>query len=263
MKPASIQKFFTRDDYEALIKRYDDQKDWKMIFESIAFLYELSEHVNAGSRTTELGCILFHMFMAKVPLMPYNVKIVAAASLYLACKLDSPRPSNLFVEYTNNKRNPNNPDSTLAETKEQLYLVESKILVELDFALEFEVPRLYLIQFDFNYKAEAKAAISQQLPEDVDADKVFKELWSMLMEFASKCLNDTLYSPLCLYYHPAEIVAACLVFVHTLIVVSGQPLESRPKLLVGEWFTHLHKDIDMEVAAECANEIEQLFCHLK
>lgn len=91
--------------------------------------------------------------------MPYNMKIAAAAALYLACKLDSPRPSNLFIEFTNKKRNPNNPESTEQETKDQLFLVESKILVELDFDLEFEVPRLYFIQFDFTYKPEAKTAI--------------------------------------------------------------------------------------------------------
>ena len=99
-----------------------------------------------------------------------------------------------------------NPDLTLTDTENQIFLVESKILVELDFDLEFELPRNYLIHFDFYYKEKAKAAFIENTPEDVDRDKLFNELWAVQMEMTSKLLNDTFYSPLCLYFHPAEIV---------------------------------------------------------
>lgn len=147
--------------------------------------------------------------------MNHNTKIVAASALYLACKMESPRPSTLFIEFTNNKRNPKNPELTLEDTRQQLFLIESKILVELDFDMEIEVPRTYLIHFDYNYKPQALEGFKQTIPEDVDSTHLFNEIWAFLLELTSKLLNDTFYSPLCLYYHPSEIVAACLTFIHT------------------------------------------------
>lgn len=235
-----------------------------MIFESVHFLYELAAHLNLGNRTTELGLILFHSFLAKIPFMNYNTKIVAAAALYLAWKMESPRPSTAFIEYTNNKRNPKNPELTLDDTRHQLFLIESKILVELDFDLEIEVPRTYLIHFDFKYKDIAKNNFAEWLPDDVDSNHLFSEMWAFLLELTSKLLNDTFYSPLWLYYHPAEIVAACLVFIHTYtltekIETTGQKPDTKIKLLVGDWYKHLHEDIDFDTVTQCAKEIDQLF----
>mmetsp|Transcript_15244 Transcript_15244/g.13351 ORF Transcript_15244/g.13351 Transcript_15244/m.13351 type:complete len:85 (+) Transcript_15244:25-279(+) len=84
MKDKVIQKFLTREDYLKYLKKLEEQNDWKMIFESVYFLYELAEHAKVGNRTTELGLILFHTFLAKVSIMTYNTKVVAAAALYLA-----------------------------------------------------------------------------------------------------------------------------------------------------------------------------------
>jgi hypothetical protein len=186
----------------------EEQKDWKMIFESVSFLYELAAHLKVGNRTTELGLILFHSFLAHVPVMMYNTKIVAASSLYLASKLDTHIQSNAFIEFTNTKRNPKNPELTFDNTKHQLFLIEAKILVELDFDLEIEVPRTYLIRFDMMFKEIALREFEKLLPNEVNACNLFKEIWAFMLELTSKLLNDTFYSPMCLYYHPAEIVAA-------------------------------------------------------
>ena len=199
-------------------KGLEEQNDWNMIFESIHFLYELAEKLQLGNRVTELGLILFHNFLAKVPVMTYNTKIIAAASLYLACKLDSPRPSDFFIEYTNNHRNPKNPEVTLKDTREKLFLIESKILVELDFDLEFELPRTYYIMFNLSYRPFSEEIFYQFYKRDQDAKDTFEDLWSFFMVMAGKILNDTFYSPLCLYYHPAEILGACLIFSHTLLI---------------------------------------------
>jgi len=196
----------------------EDQNDWKMIFESVSFLYELATYLNIGNRTTELGLILFHSFIAKTPIMTYNTKIIAASALYLACKMDSPRNSTSFIEFTNNKRNPKSPESTYSDTRQQLFLIESKILIELDFDLDIEVPQNYLIHFDHVYKDYVWKKFQETLPPDINSQSMFTELWSFFIAMTSKMLNDTFYSPLCLFYHPAEIVGACLVFMHTYVV---------------------------------------------
>lgn len=141
-----------------------------MIFEGVHYMYELAEHLNLGNRTTELGLILFHMFLAKSQIVTFNIKIAAASALYLACKMESPRPSTTFIEYTNNKRNPKTPESTLEATRHQLFLIESKILVELDFDLEIEVPRTYLIQFDYVYKDIAMSEFWRQIQGEENQD---------------------------------------------------------------------------------------------
>lgn len=110
--------------------------------------------------------------------------------------MESPRPSSEIISFTNTKRNSNNPDTTLDDTKHQLFLLESKILIELDFDLDFEVPRTYLIQFDYKYKAESKAQFEKCFPDDIDANNLFKEIWAFQIELTSKLLNDTFYSPM-------------------------------------------------------------------
>lgn len=183
--------------------------------------------------------------------------------------MESPRQSTAFIEYTNNKRNPKNPELTLDYTRHQLFLIESKILVELDFDLEIEVPRTYLINFDYKYKELGKKAFQDSLPEDIDAAHLFTEVWAFLLELTSKLLNDTFYAPLCLYYHPAEIVAACLIFVHTYTLnekltnlVGAKEDAAKIKLLNGDWHKYLHEDLDFETVSQCAGEIDQLFSKL-
>lgn len=110
--------------------------------------------------------------------------------------MESPRPSSEIISFTNTKRNSNNPDTTLDDTKHQLFLLESKILIELDFDLDFEVPRSYLIHFDYKYKAESKAQFEKCVSDDVDANNLFKEIWAFQIELTSKLLNDTFYSPM-------------------------------------------------------------------
>lgn len=228
-----------------------------MMFESVNFIYELSEKFQLGNRLTELGIIMFHTFIAKSSIMTFNMKVVAGVALYLAWKLDSPKSSTPFIDQVWLKRNPKNPESIREFVKKEFFQIELKILIELDFDLDIQVPRTYLIHFDYRYKPVAWKLFWSKFSETDDPQTSFDQVWAFFLELTSKLLNDTFFSPLCLYYHPAVIVAACLVFVQT-FTLSDQP-ELSEALLANDWHTYLHEDLNFGTVTEWAAEIDQLF----
>jgi uncharacterized protein YlzI (FlbEa/FlbD family) len=43
------------------------------------------------------------------------------------------------------------------------------------------------------------------------------------------------------------------------IETTEQKPDTKIKLLVGDWYKHLHEDIDFDTVTQCAKEIDQLF----
>ena len=116
-----------------------------MLFEHVKLIFDLAKELSIGVRVTHLGITLFHSFLIHFEIGEYNIKILSAASLYLACKIEQPRLSKQFIEYITKVIYPVNPDSFIEETRSEFFFIEAKILEMIGFDLDIDGPMPHMI----------------------------------------------------------------------------------------------------------------------
>ncbi len=117
--------------------------------------------------------------------------------------------------------------------KERIFAYEFDINMNIGYDLNVELPYKYILNIGEYFLTTLKR----------------KELLRIVCNF----INDSFKIPLCLYYHPMLIAAACL------LLVKGQLKIELPDMNGLPWFKLFDKNVELETVRAIAKQILQMY----
>lgn len=198
------------------------------------FIKQLVKELKLAAWTLETATIFTHRFFAERSIAKNDRFLVAASSVFLACKVDeSPRALRdvaYVMHMTKNANKPaeleklrTNPDAELQSLMDHILLAERALLYTLAFNLNVDHPYTHL----------AKDVMKLGITDKKNGKEFFQQTVNML--------NDSLATTLCLQYEAATLAHAAM---HEVAKLSGFNLRIPDEQSFQDYFSITQAELD-------------------
>ena len=202
--------------------------------------------------------VYLHQYSRRHSFRYFDKFLVGTTALFLASKVENSPVSlekiiRLYYSSEQKVKRIQNTQMTehkLFQYKEKFCEAEAQILRDIGFDVEVILPYPYFDAF-CQYFASAENSGPNELNQQqkIMMEKQKQNENALFFKIAYNFCNDSLKTPVCLFYHPALIATACIYMTHIYLKTT----------LPHNWFKLLHPDIEFSVIKEIAQHIKKLY----